>query len=49
MELTKKPFLLVCALGLAAVGLTYGWNPSWFVNKFQRWDVLFHRKWARRL
>ena len=29
MELTK-PFLLVCALGLAAVGLTYGWNPSWF-------------------
>jgi len=41
MELTKKPFLLVCALGLAAVGLTYGWNPSWFVNKFLNLGMSF--------
>ena len=41
MDNTKKPFLLLCALGLAGVGLLYGWNPSWFVNKFLNLGMAF--------
>ncbi len=41
MENTKKPFLLLCAVGLAGVGLLYGWDPSWFIKKFLNLGMAF--------
>lgn len=41
MENTKQPFLLVCALGLAGVGLLYAWDPAWFANKFLNLGMAF--------